>query len=422
MLANVSAPLLGLLTTAVVGHLASAHALGAVTLGGILFGGLCWSFGFLRMGTTGVTAQAHGRQDDQAVRDLLSQSLAVALGLGALLLALAPWLIAFGVRLLGGDAETRALATSYAQIRSVSAPAVLANYVVIGWLLGQQHARATLHLTLLSNALTLVGTLLLVLGLARPSDGVAWAAVCAEYTVLGLAARMVRHHGATLAGRFDRAALQHLGAYAALFRVNRHLFVRTLCLLGATAFFTARGAAAGPTVLAANAVLMQGVLVIAFVLDGFAQAAEALTGRAVGAHRFAEFGAAVRACLRWALLTAVAAALLVAGGGPWIIALLTTLDEVRATARHALPWLVAMPLLAVWGYLLDGVFIGATQTKAMRDTLLLALAAYLLAWYVTQGYGNHGLWFAYSLFMGVRSASLGAVYLHRRRGVWRDRA
>ncbi|ANF59176.1 MATE family efflux transporter [Halotalea alkalilenta] len=422
ILSNVSVPLLGLIGTAVIGHLPDARYLGAVTLGTTLFSLLFWAFGFLRMGTTGLTSQAHGRSDAASVRALLLQSLALAASIGMVLIVLSPWLIPFTLGLLGGEAEVQALAAEYARIRILSAPAVLANYVVIGWFLGQQNARATLILMVFGNLLNIALTLLLVLGVGLKSDGVAWAALVADHATLALAAWLVRSRGRELAGRFTLAALRGLAGYAALFQVNRHLFVRTLCLLFATAFFTSRGAEAGTTVLAANAVLMQFVMLTSFALDGFAQAAEALTGRAVGARRFDQFAAAVRACARFSLYTAIAAAALFALAGPWMIDLLTGIEEVRATARDYLPWLALMPLIAVWSYLLDGVFIGATETKAMRDTLLLSLAIYLPSWYLLQGFGNHGLWLAFSLFTLTRSVSLGAIYLRRRKGAWRDSA
>jgi len=266
-----------------------------------------------------------------------------------------------------------------------------------------------------------------VVGLGMTCDGVAWATVIADYTALAFGGWLVRRQLGRLEGRFLRRRLLVLSAYAELFRVNAHLFVRTLGLLFAMAFFTSRGAVQGDTVLAANAVLLQFIMLTSYALDGFAHATEAITGRAVGRRRWHAFAAAVRAAAVFSLAAAAAAALAFAAGGEWLIAALTGLPEVRTTAADYLPWVVAMPLIAVWSYLLDGVFIGATATRAMRNSIFVGLAAYLPAWWLAQALlpgalTNHGLWFAFTLFTAVRSATLGAYYRHYRRGRWHDDA
>ncbi|TFH85818.1 MATE family efflux transporter [Billgrantia azerbaijanica] len=423
ILSNVTVPLLGLVDTAVVGHLPDSRYLAAVTLGATLFGFLYWGFGFLRMGTTGLTAQAAGREDDAAVRNLLGQSLLMAASIGVVLILLAKPLIALGLWLLDGSEVATALAAEYARIRILSAPAVLANYAILGWFLGQQNARVTLALLVLTNGVNIALDLLFVVGLGMTSDGVAWATVIADYTALAFGGWLVRRRLRRLAGHFSRQRLLALSAYGELFQVNAHLFVRTLGLLFAMAFFTSRGAVQGDTVLAANAVLLQFIMLTSYALDGFAHAAEAITGRAVGGRRWDAFAAAVRGAAAFSLVTATAAALAFAAGGEWLIAALTGLPEVRATAADYLPWMVAMPLIAVWSYLLDGVFIGATATREMRNSIFAGLAAYLPAWWLTQALlpgslTNHGLWFAFTLFTAVRSATLAAYYRHYRRHRW----
>ncbi|ATJ81276.1 MATE family efflux transporter [Halomonas beimenensis] len=418
ILSNVTVPLLGLVDTAVVGHLPDSRYLAAVTLGATLFGFLYWGFGFLRMGTTGLTSQAVGREDDEAVRHLLGQSLLLAAAIGGGLILAGGPLVEFGLWLLDGSAEATALATEYARIRLLSAPAVLANYAILGWFLGQQNSRVTLAILVLTNGVNIVLDLLFVVGLGMTSDGVAWATVIADYSALIVGLWLVSRQLRILEGRFRRSRLLRLSAYGELFQVNANLFVRTLGLLFAMAFFTSRGAAQGDTVLAANAVLLQFVMLTSYGLDGFAHAAEALTGRSVGRRRFDEFAATVRGAARFSLATAGAAALAFALGGELLIAALTDLPAVRDTAGHYLPWMVAMPLIAVWSYLLDGVFIGATAIREMRNSIFLALAAYLPTWWLTQGWGNHGLWLAFTLFTAVRSGVLIAYYLGYRRGRW----
>ncbi|PAU74914.1 MATE family efflux transporter [Halomonas salipaludis] len=419
ILSNITVPLLGLVDTAVVGHLPDSRYLAAVTLGATLFSFLYWGFGFLRMGTTGLTSQAVGRENDSEVRNLLGQSLLMAGAIGVALIVLSTPLIELGLWLLDGSEVATDLAREYAQIRILSAPAVLANYAILGWFLGQQNARVTLAILVLTNSVNIVLDLLFVVGLGMTSDGVAWATVIADYTALAFGGWLVLRQLRLLEGRFLRQRLLKLVAYRELFQVNSHLFVRTLGLLFAMAFFTAQGASQGDTVLAANAVLLQFIMLTSYALDGFAHAAEALVGRSVGRRRWDEFATAVRAAARFSLFAAGAASLAFLLGGQALIALLTDLPEVRATAAQYLPWMIVMPLLAVWSYLLDGVFIGATASREMRNSIFIGLAVYLPLWWLTQGLGNHGLWLAFTAFTLVRSATLGGYYLHYRRQRWR---
>ncbi|TVP51534.1 MAG: MATE family efflux transporter [Halomonas sp.] len=417
ILSNITVPLLGLVDTAVVGHLPDSRYLAGVTLGATLFSFLYWGFGFLRMGTTGLVAQAMGRESDSDVRNLLGQSLIIAFGIGALLIVFASPLITLGLWLLDGSEVATDLAREYAHIRLWSAPAVLANYAILGWFLGQQNSRVTLMILLLTNSVNIVLDIWFVVGLGMTSNGVAWASVIADYSALAFGGYLVLRQLAQLEGHFLRERLLALTAYAALFNVNANLFVRTLGLLFAMAFFTAQGARQGDTVLAANAVLLQFIMLISYALDGFAHAAESLIGRAYGRKDWGEFAATVRAAARFSFWTAGAAALLFALGGNALIALLTGLEEVRTTAALYLPWMVAMPLIAVWSYLLDGIFIGTTAVREMRNSIFIGLAAYLPAWWFSQGLGNHGLWLAFMLFTLVRSAVLIYYYYfhyHRR--------
>ncbi|SEG46357.1 MATE family efflux transporter [Halomonas desiderata] len=423
ILSNITVPLLGLVDTAVVGHLPDSRYLAGVTLGATLFSFLFWGFGFLRMGTTGLTSQAVGRESDSEVRNLLGQSLLLAMGIGTLLILFSQPLITLGLWLLDGSEIATNIAAEYAQIRILSAPAVLANYAILGWFLGQQNSRVTLAILMLTNSVNIALDLLFVVGLGMTSDGVAWATVIADYTAFIFGIWLVLRQLKRLEGRFMRERLLRLAAYGELFQVNANLFVRTLGLLFAMAFFTSRGAVQGDTVLAANAVLLQFIMLTSYALDGFAHAAEATIGRTVGRRRWDEFGHAVRAAAWFSLATAGTAALAFALGGHYLIALLTGLPEVRATAGTYLPWMVAMPLIAVWSYLFDGVFIGATAIREMRNSIFIALASYLPVWWLASavappGYENHALWLAFLTFSVVRSAVLVGYYWHHRRTRW----
>ncbi|XGA80529.1 MATE family efflux transporter [Halomonas sp. CH40] len=423
ILSNITVPLLGLVDTAVVGHLPDSRYLASVTLGATLFSFLYWGFGFLRMGTTGLTAQAVGRESDSEVRNLLGQALIMAAVIGVLLIVFATPLVSLGLWLLDGSATATPLAREYAAIRIYSAPAVLANYAILGWFLGQQNARVTLMILVLTNSVNIVLDIWFVVGLGMTTDGVAWASVLADYSALLLGVYLISRQLKLLDGHFLKSQLLALSAYRALFHVNAHLFVRTLGLLFAMAFFTSQGARQGDTILAANAVLLQFILLVSYALDGFAHAAESLVGRAFGKRDWAAFAATIKAAARFSFWTALAASLAFALGGNALIALLTGLSEVRETAAVYLPWMVVMPLLAVWSYLLDGVFIGTTAVKEMRNSIFIGLAVYLPAWWLSQQFGdwhNHGLWLAFTLFTLVRSAVLLGYYRHYRLTRWHD--
>ncbi|WP_394425405.1 MATE family efflux transporter [Vreelandella stevensii] len=418
ILSNITVPLLGLVDTAVVGHLPDPRYLAGVTLGATLFSFLYWGFGFLRMGTTGLVAQAMGRDAPSDVRNLLGQSLIIAVGIGVLLILLGSPLISLGLWLLDGSAEATPLAREYAEIRLWSAPAVLANYAILGWFLGQQNSRVTLMILLLTNGVNILLDVWFVVGLGMTSNGVALASVLADYSALAFGGYLVMRQLGLLEGHFQRQRLLAWNAYAALFNVNANLFVRTLGLLFTMAFFTAQGARQGDTVLAANAVLLQFIMLTSYALDGFAHAAESLVGRAYGRRDWPAFAATVRATARFSFWTAGAAALLFALGGNQLIALLTGLEEVRAVAAVYLPWMVLMPLIAVWSYLLDGVFIGTTAVSQMRNSIFAGLAVYLPCWWWLQDAGNHGLWLALTLFTVTRSLVLILYYRHYRRTRW----
>ncbi|WP_417422320.1 MATE family efflux transporter [Halomonas sp.] len=418
ILSNITVPLLGLVDTAVVGHLPDSRYLAAVTLGATLFSFLYWGFGFLRMGTTGLVAQAMGRESDSDVRHLLGQSLIIAGVIGVLLILFSTPLVSLGLKLLDGSDAATPLAREYAQIRLWSAPAVLANYAILGWFLGQQNSRVTLMILLLTNSINIVLDIWFVVGLGMTSNGVAWASVIADYSALAFGGYLVLRQLKTLEGHFSRARLLALSAYKALFNINANLFVRTLGLLFVMAFFTAQGARQGDTVLAANAVLLQFIMLTSYALDGFAHAAESLVGRAYGRRDWQELASIVRQVALFSFWTAGGASLLFAFGGNHLVALLTGLEEVRATAAVYLPWMVAMPLIAVWSYLLDGIFIGTSAVREMRNSIFIGILFYLPAWWLTQGLGNHGLWLAFTLFITVRSGVLIGYYQRYRHTRW----
>ena len=411
ILSNVTVPLLGMVDTGVVGHLENEVYLGAVAVGATIFSILYTGMNFLRMGTTGIAAQRYGARDNDGLRVSLGQALIVALLIAIALIALQVPIGRLAVGLIGGEAVVQASAYEYFSIRIWSAPGTLANFVMIGWFLGLQNARVPLLIFLTINSTNIVLDLVFVVGLGMKVDGVALASVIAEYTALlvalAFAARELHHRE----GHWPFARLINIRAYAAFFAVNANLFVRTMALVFTFAFVTAQGARLGGLILAANAVLMNLQNLTSFGLDGLAHAAEALVGKAVGAQRRDALERSVRLCLKWSLIFSVGFVVAYTLAGPLFIRTLTDLPDVRSTAMEYLPWLIVSPLVSVWSFLYDGVYVGATQAKSMRNIMLFStFAVFLPAWFLLQGLGNHGLWLAFTLFMASRGIGMHLGY------------
>ncbi len=411
ILSNVSVPLLGMVDTGVTGHLESPVYLGAVAVGAMIFSFLYTGVNFLRMGTTGIAAQSFGADDNDGLRVSLGQALIVALLIAFSLIALQRPIGAFAMHLLGPDPETRAFALEYFSIRIWSAPGTLANYALIGWFIGLQNARIPLLIFLTINITNIVLDLLFVLVLGMKVDGVALASVFAEYSGLLVGGAFALSSLRRRHGHWPIARLVNLSAYKAFFAVNANLFIRTMALMFTLGFVTAQGARLGGLILAANAVLMNFQNLTAFGLDGLAHAAEALVGKAVGQRRRDLLIESVRLTLRWSLIFAVGFTLVYLVAGPAIIRVLTDLPEVRDTAVRYLPWMIASPLVSVWCFLYDGVFVGATRAKEMRDIMFLStFLVFLPAWYFMQPLGNDGLWLAFLLFMAARGIGMHIGY------------
>ncbi len=411
ILSNVSVPLLGMVDTGVTGHLDSPIYLAAVAIGAMIFSFLYTGFNFLRMGTTGIAAQSYGADDYDGLRVALGQALVVALVIAIALIALQVPIGELAMHLLGPDPETRIHALEYFSIRVWSAPGTLANYALIGWFIGLSNARVPLLIFLTINITNIVLDLFFVLVLGMKVDGVALASVFAEYSGLAVGAFFAIAELRKRAGHWPVAKLVNLSAYRAFIAVNAHLLIRTMALIFTIGFVTAQGARLGGLILAANAVLMNFQNLTSFGLDGVAHAAEALVGKAIGQRRHEALEEAVRLTLRWSLYFAIGFTVLYLVAGRLIISVLTDLPEVRETAWRYLPWMIASPLISVWCFLYDGVFVGATRAKAMRDIMLVStLAVFLPAWYFLQPLGNDGLWLAFLVFMASRGFGMHIAY------------
>jgi MATE family multidrug resistance protein len=414
ILSNVSVPLLGMVDTGVTGHLESPVYLGAVAIGATIFGFIYTGMNFLRMGTTGIAAQQFGANDNDGLRVSLGQAVIVALLIGTLLIILQSPIGVLAMRLIGGEPDVQRFALEYFHIRIWSAPGTLINYVLIGWFIGLQNARVPLLIFLTINITNIVLDLVFVLALGMKVDGVALASVIAEYSGLLVAAVFVIRSLSKRAGSWPLARLFRVRAYGAFFSVNANLLVRTLALMFTFAFVTAQGARLGGLVLAANAVLMNIQLLTSMALDGFAHAAEALVGKAVGQKDRQALQRSVNLSLKWSLIFAAGFCVFYLLAGPLLIRVLTDLPDVRETAIRYLPWLILSPLVSVWSFLYDGVYVGATRAKEMRDIMLVStFLVFLPAWFLLQDYGNHGLWLAFTLFMASRG--IGMHFGYRRR-------
>ncbi len=411
IISNISVPLLGLVDSAVLGHLSAAHYLGGVAISATVFSFLFWAFGFLRMGTTGLVAQEKGRGNSDGLRKWLLQSVILAVFLGIALIVCSPLILHWVLPRFETSAEVLEQAQIYYDIRILSAPAVLCNYALVGWLLGMQVPRGPLLMLVVSNGINIVLDLLFVLGLGMSTKGAALATVIADYVSLLIGLLLVAQLLKPVAGHFSKAMLRDIRAFKRLLLLNRHLFVRTLCLLFTQAFFTVQGARQGDDILAANALLLNFLLFISSGLDGFAHAAEAMTGEALGQKRVDRFTLVVKATGLCSLVCAIGFMLVFWLGGGFILDVLTDIVSVKEKASAYLPWLALMPLLAVWSYWLDGVFIGAIQTRMMQYTVMVATIGFFLpVWYVSQPWGNNGLWLAFSVFMAARSLGLLLVF------------
>jgi MATE family multidrug resistance protein len=410
MLSNVSTPLIGIVDTAIVGRYPNPVYIGAVAIGALILSLVFWAFGFLRMGTTGLTAQALGAGDKDELVSQLGRALLIAVVIGVGLILLQWPIRESAFALVGASPGVERLARAYFDVRIWAAPATLANYALLGWFIGLGRTDVGLVLQLVLNLVNVALDLIFVLGLGWGVRGVAFGTALAELIAavvgMGVAARHVRRIGGhwlllriLAPARLKRALL-----------VNGDILIRTLAWQAIFVWFTSQGARHGDLILAANAILMQFIAVSAFFLDGLAFAAEALVGRAVGAAQRSGLTAAARVTTLWAVVVAVVMTTVLVVCGPYFIDGLTVDAGARAAARDYLPWAGFAPVLGVWAFQLDGIFIGATRTADMRNSMLLSAAIFFAAWWLLLPWGNTGLWAAFYVHYLARIGSLLYYY------------
>jgi MATE family multidrug resistance protein len=411
ILSNITVPLLGIVDTAVIGHLGSAHFLAGIALGATVISLLFWLAGFLRMSTTGLVAQAYGKKDYPQLAGLLKRSLVLALIVAFSLIALSPLIKNAIAYLSGSSAQVLAQAYSYFEIRIFSAPAALCNLVLLAWMLGIHYGKGPFYLLLVTNITNIVLDIYFVVYLDWQVAGAAWASLIADYTALLFALFLVFRLAKKmtvplfLGGWFSRDKMW------ALLSLNRDIFIRSLILQLCFSFMTFYGARIGEVTLAVNAVLLNFLMLVSFALDGIAYASEAKVGQAKGQHSVRRINLWVKISVFWGMLFAFCYSVFFALFGSQIITLLTDIPEVIKAANEYLPWLIFMPLAAMSCFLFDGIFVGLTRAQDMRNTMLIsALVGFFGMFWVFNAWQNHALWLAMTCFMLLRGITLVVRY------------
>ena len=408
VVSNVTVPLLGLVDVTIVGHLGDAAYIGAIAAGGMLFNVLFWIFGFLRMGTSGLTSQAYGRGDEREQARVLAQALATGLLLSTAVVAARHAIGDAAFRLLGTSPEVERHAERYFYICVWGVPAMLGMYAFNGWFVGMQNSRFPMWVSVGVAAVNTACSLGLVLGFGMKVEGVAAGTVAAEWFGLGLAAWLWARRYGRPRGRLSWREFLDVSRAGRFFAVNRDIFLRTLCLVAVTFMFTSRGARQGDTVLAVNTLLMQLFTLFSYVMDGFAYAGEALVGRYIGAKDGQGLRAATRGLFRWGVALAVVFTLVYAVGGEGFLGLLTNDATVVAASGEYLPWAVGIPLAGFAAFLWDGILVGATATRVMLASMAVAAGSFFaIYWWGGAATNNHVLWLGFLTYLLLRGALQG---------------
>ncbi len=403
IVSNITVPLLGLVDVTIVGHLGATAYIGAIAVGGLLFNILYWNFGFLRMGTSGLTSQAYGRKDKEAEIRVLVQAVSVGLFSALAMLILQYPIERLAFRLLDTSAEVEQYAVTYFRICIWGAPAVLAQYSFTGWFIGMQNSRYPMYIAIVMNVINIVCSSCFVFLFKMKVEGVALGTVDAQYSGVMMALGFWYYNYKELRGRITFKGSLQLIAMRRFFAVNRDIFLRTLCLIGVTTFFTSTGARQGDVILAVNTLLMQLFTLFSYIMDGFAYAGEALSGRYVGACNLVQLKRAVKALFCWGVVLSLVFTLLYGIGGENFLGLLTNDTVVIETAGRYFYWVLAIPLAGFAAFLWDGILIGATATRFMLWAMLVASGSFFVIYYCFSGAtNNHTLWLAFLVYLALR--------------------
>lgn len=401
IVSNITVPLLGMIDVAIVGHMGSPVYIGAVAVGSMIFNLVYWLFGFLRMGSSGLTAQALGRRDLTEVTRLLVRSVSVALAISLSLIILQiplKWLMFW---LIGPTPDVAPFASTYFNIVIWGAPASLSLFCLMGWYIGMQNTRIPMLISIMQNVVNILASLMLVYGFGMKVEGVALGTIIAQYAGLLMAIGLLARYYRQIFRYFQKDRIfQKMGAF---FAVNRDIFLRTLCLVAVNLFFTSAGARQGAIILSVNTILMQLYLFFSYFMDGFAFAGEALGGKAYGAHNGIAFRETLHRLWMWMLIVTIAYTLLYIIAGPWIVALLTDDSLVLEASREYLWWAWLIPIAGCVAFIWDGVFIGITATRGMLVSSFLSALTFFAVYLLAEGMmGNHGLWLAQIVYLAMR--------------------
>ena len=408
IVSNITVPLLGLIDVTIVGHLGAASYIGAIAVGGMLFNIIYWIFGFLRMGTGGMTAQAYGQQDNAETMRLLARSTGVGICIALVLITFQYPIERIAFMLIESTPEVERLASTYFRICIWGAPAVLGLYSFSGWFIGMQNSRYPMFIAITQNIVNILVSMFLVYGLEMKIEGVALGTLVAQYAGFFMAGGLWLHHYRALSRYASIHSLWDKQAMYRFFQVNRDIFLRTLCLVAVTVFFTSAGAAQGEIVLAVNTLLMQLFTLFSYIMDGFAYAGEALAGKHIGANNRIALRQMIRQLFTWGIVLSMAFTLLYGIGGEGFLGLLTNEPNVIAASSTYFYWVLAIPLAGFTAFLYDGIFIGATATHWMLRAMFIASVAFFLIYYgCRETIGNHALWLAFIIYLALRGIVQG---------------
>ena len=408
IVSNITVPLLGLIDVTIVGHLGAASYIGAIAVGGMLFNIIYWIFGFLRMGTGGMTSQAYGRKDDAETMRLLTRSTGVGMFIALSLILLQYPIERIAFTFIDTTPEIERLASLYFRICIWGAPAVLGLYSFTGWFIGMQNSRYPMFIAITQNVVNILASLVLVYGFDMKIEGVAIGTLVAQYAGFFMALGLWFHRYQALRPYAQLACLKDKEAMRRFFQVNRDIFFRTLCLVAVTVFFTSAGAAQGEVVLAVNTLLMQLFTLFSYIMDGFAYAGEALAGKHIGAENRIALRQMVRQLFVWGIALSLGFTLLYGIGGEGFLGLLTNEESVIQASSTYFYWVLAIPLAGFAAFLYDGIFIGATATSLMLRAMIVASVAFFAIYFgCREAMGNHALWLAFIAYLILRGVVQG---------------
>lgn len=411
IVSNITVPLLSLVDVAIVGHLGSAAYIGAIAVGGMTFNVIYWVFGFLRMGTSGMTSQALGRRDLADVMRMLARSVGIAIAMASLLMLLQEPLLSASLGIMKPSPEVRGYASTYFRILIYGAPAMLGLFSLTGWFIGMQDSKTPMAIAITQNIVNIAVSTLLVFAFGLKVEGVAFGTLTAQWAGFLMAIAMCRKGYGRLRRHFSWDGVWRRESMERFFSVNRDIFLRTLCLVAVMLFFTSAGSWQGDVVLAVNTLLMQFYILFSYVMDGFAYAGEALSGRYYGARNVGALSATIRRLFGWGTAMALLFTLLYGLGGDTFLSLLTDEPSVVRASHEYYHWALAIPMASVAALVWDGVFIGCTKTRGMLLSMALAAAAFFAIYFLSRrSWGDHGLWLAFIAYLFIRGLVQTALY------------